>query len=584
MVRDDRTVSAAHTVTEKRVRGALPAVAYAGLAAVTVAIVRGEPEFALAGGSGPALAAELAAGALLLAAALLVRRSGALFPWLLAGAALAWPLAEWNTPAAGAAFTIGLVLYAAWPPLLTAAALRGPDERRLDRPAAVVLVLAFAVSIGVLGIASTVVFDAHGEGCLQCPANRLLVAHDARAHSTFGQWGLALSVGWAAGFATLAVARLASSSPARRRLAAPVLVPSVAAVALFAADAVHGLQRGFLSSDATDRGLWIGQIAALGLVAAGAASGRVRVRRKREALARLVVELGASPSPGGLQEQLATTLGDPSLELLHCLDDGVTWIDADGHAATPAAPDGGEVTRIMAGGRGLSALLHRRGLLDDPALVEEIALSVRLALDHERLRASRRAQLDDLRRSRSRIVVTADAERRRLERDLHDGAQQRLVTLAIGVRLARREHAAGDPVLDGELATGEAELRAALADLRRLADGLFPAALDEEGLAAAIEGLAEAEPRLVPGALPDRRCAPPVESAAYYVIGEVLRLAPAGDVNVDATRRDGRLIVDLRAGSGFAQLPVRVEDRVGAVGGTVVGSASLVRAELPCGS
>jgi len=576
-------VSWPHTLIDPRVHRALPAAAYLLLAAATVAIVRTGPEFALAGGSGLTLAAELVAGGLLIAAAVLVWRSGALFPWLLAAAALAWPLAEWNTPAAGQAFTTGLVLYAAWPPLLTAAALRGPDERRLDRSAAVVLLLAFATTVGVLGIASTLVFDARAEGCLKCPANHLLVADSERARHVLGQWGLALSASWAVGFGVLAVARLASSSPARRRLTAPVLVPSTAAVALFATDALHGLQRGFLSNDAADRALWKAQIAALVLVAAGAAWGRVRVHRTRSALARLVVELGASPSPGGLQERLATTLGDPSLELLHCLDGGVRWVYADGHAATLTVGHGREVTRITAAGRGLSAVVHRRGLLDDPALIREIAVSVRLALDHERLRASRRAQLDDLRRSRSRIVATADAERRRLERDLHDGAQQRLVTLAIGVRLARRRLAVADPALDGELAAGEEELQAALDALRELAHGLFPAALEEEGLTAAIEALAEAQPRLVPVVLPDERCAPPVESAAYFLIGEVLRLASAGDVSVDASDRDGRLIIELTGARKFAPLPLRVEDRVGAVGGTVVGDATHVRAELPCG-
>src|SRR5439155_16733348 len=103
--------------------------------------------------------------------------------------------------------------------------------------------------------------------------------------------GLALSAAWAAGFAALAAARLARSSPARRRLAAPVLIPSVAAVALFATDALHGLQRGFLANDHTDRALWAGEIAAPMLVAVGVAWGRVNARRTRSALARLVVEL-----------------------------------------------------------------------------------------------------------------------------------------------------------------------------------------------------------------------------------------------------------------------------------------------------
>ena len=236
----------------------------------------------------------------------------------------------------------------------------------------------------------------------------------------------------------------------------------------------------------------------------------------------------------------------------------------------------------MGGGAGRLGLVHRRGLLDDPSLTAEIAVAARLALEHERLQATQRAHLEALRTSRARIVATADAERRQLERDLHDGAQQRLVTLAIGARLTRRQHAAGDPELDAELAVTEQELGAAVAELRELAHGLFPAALDQEGLAAAIEGLAEHEPRLAVGALPAERFAPQIESAAYFVVGDGLRLARTGDVTVDATSSDGRLVIELCAVSEFAELPVRVEDRVGAVGGTVAADAQHVRAELPC--
>jgi signal transduction histidine kinase len=578
-------VRSLHAPVDLPARRVLAPALYLALAAATVAIVRGDPELALAGDSATALVAELAAGALLIAAALAAwppGAGGARFPALLIVAALAWPLGEWSTPGAGAAFTAGLVLYAAWPPLLAAAALRGPDERPLSRPAVLVLVLAFATSVGVLGVASAAVFDGPAQGCLQCPPNRLLITGNAGTWHDLGRAGLALSAAWTAGFAALALIRLVRASPARRRLAAPVLVPSVAAVVLFGTDALHGLDRGFLSSDHTDRALWAGEIAALALVAGGVAWGRVRTRRTRSALARLVVDLGASPTPGGLRERLATTLGDPSLELVHGVDDGAGWISADGRAVTLSTRPEREVTRIMAGGRGVSALVHRRGLLDDPALTTEIAVAARLALEHERLHASRRAHLEELRSSRARIVATADAERRRLERDLHDGAQQRLVTLAIGVRLARRRHAAGDRALDGELAAAEEELQAAVAELRELAHGLFPAALDEEGLAAAIEVLAEHEPRLVAGTLPDKRCAPPVESAAYFLVGEALRLTSTGDVNVDATSGDGRLVVEVRAASEFAEVPIRVEDRVGAVGGTVIADAHHVRAELPC--
>jgi signal transduction histidine kinase len=565
--------------------GALAPALYVALSVATVAIVRSDPQYALAGGSATALAAELAAGMLLIAAALVTRSPPAArsrFAPLLILAALAWPLQEWAVPAAGVLFTAGLLLYAAWPPLLAAAALRGPDERPLSRPALLVLAFAFTTGIGVLGVASAAVFDPRAQGCLPCPPNRLLIAGDAAAWHDLGRAGLTLSAAWTAGFAALAVARLWRASPARRSVTAPVLVPTVAALVLFGIDALHGRDRGFLSNDATDRALWAGQIAALVLVAAGVAWGPVRTRRARSALARLVIDLGASPAAGGLQGLLAATLDDPALELVHGVDGG--WIDADGHAVTLSAEPDREVTRIVGGDRGVSAIVHRRGLLDDPALTAEIARAARLALEHERLNATRRAHLDALRTSRARIVAAADGERRRLEHDLHDGAQQRLVTLAIGVRLTRRHHAPGDPTLDRELAVAERELQSAVAELRELAHGIFPAALDEEGLAAAIEVLAEHEPRLTPGTMPGGRYAPQIESAAYFLVGEALRLAPTGAVHVVAHRGDERLIVELRAASAFAALPVRVEDRIGAVGGTFTADAHHLRAELPCDS
>jgi signal transduction histidine kinase len=556
---------------------------YVALGAATAAIARGDPQYALAGGSTTALAAELTAGLLLLAAALATRGPPVARPRyvpLLILAALTWPLQEWAVPAAGVLFTAGLLLYAAWPPLLTAAALRGPDERPLSRPALVLLACAVTTSIGVLGVASAAVFDPQAQGCLQCPPNRLLIAGDAGTWHDLGRAGLTLSAAWTAAFAALVLARLWRASPARRGVAAPVLVPTAAAVVLFGIDALHGRDRGFLSNDPTDRALWAGEIAALSLVAAGVAWGPIRTWRARSALARLVVDLGAAPAPGGLQGLLAATLDDPALELVHGVDGG--WIDAEGRAVTVSAASDREVTRIVGGDRGVSAIVHRRGLLDDPALTTEIARAARLALEHERLHATRRAHLDALRTSRARIVATADGERRRLEHDLHDGAQQRLVTLAIGVRLARRHHGADDAALEGELAAAESELQSAVAELRELAHGLFPAALDEEGLAAAIEVLAEHEPRLTPGTVPGGRYAPQIESAAYFLVGEALRLAPTGAVHVDAHHGDERLIVELRAASPFAALPVRVEDRIGAVGGTFTADAHHLRAELPC--
>lgn len=226
--------------------------------------------------------------------------------------------------------------------------------------------------------------------------------------------------------------------------------------------------------------------------------------------------------------------------------------------------------------------MHRPGLLEDPAVAAELADAAVLALEHERLGAIRRAHLNSLRASRARIVATADAERRSLERDLHDGAQQRLATLAVAIRLARRQLGSADPRYETELAVAEEGLREALAELRDLAHGLMPAVLAQEGLRPAAEALADRSPRLVVGELPADRFAAPVESAAYFLVAEALRRSAAGDVAVSARRQDGRLLLELDLPGGIAEPVTDLEDRVGAVGGTLVATGRSLRAELPC--
>jgi DNA-binding CsgD family transcriptional regulator len=199
----------------------------------------------------------------------------------------------------------------------------------------------------------------------------------------------------------------------------------------------------------------------------------------------------------------------------------------------------------------LLAIVHRHMLLDDPALVSELVTTASLALEHERLHAARRARLEQLRASRARIVATADAERRQLERDLHDGAQQRLVALALSIRLTRRTIAAGDDELDARLAAAETGVRAAAVELRNVAHGLFPAVLAEEGLAAALLELSEQSPRLVPRALPGGRFPREVESAAYFATVESLRLTES-DVVVEAAADDGHLRLEIDVGNPIA--------------------------------
>jgi signal transduction histidine kinase len=552
------------------------------VAGATVAIVRSDPNLALTGDSGIALAAELSAAAFLAAAALATWRVGVMFPVLLAAAAFAWLAAEWNSPNAGPAFTAGLLLYAAWPPLLAAATLRGLDERHLDRPAALLLAGGFGTAVGLLGLASAAVFDPSAQGCADCPANLLLVADNHDLGHTLGQVGLALTVAWTGAFAILAAVRLLRASPARRRLSAPVLVPAVVAVALFGVDALHGLDRGFLSNDATDRALHLAEAGALALVAGGVGFARLRAMQTRAALARLVLDIGAAPAPGELRAWLGDSLGDPSLELLHRLDSG-EWIDADGRELALPAGDEREVTRVRAGGEEVLAILHRPGLLDDPALISELVTTASLALEHERLHAARRARLEELRASRTRIVATADAERRELERDLHDGAQQRLVAVALAIRLTRRQLATDDELLDSRLAAAESGVREAVVELRHLAHGLFPAVLADEGLRAALDELSEEVPRLVPRRLPGGRFPAGVESAAYFATVESLRLTER-DVTVDAATENGSLSLVIGAEMGPGDGIVQIRDRVGAVGGTVAFREGELHLEMPCGS
>jgi signal transduction histidine kinase len=570
------------TGSRTRMQPVLAAAALLVVAAVTVAIVRAEPDLALTGGSGAALAAELAASVLVVAAAIATWRAGVMFPVLLAAAALAWLTAEWNTPGAGSAFTAGLLLYAAWPPLLAAAALRGLDERPLDRPAAALLAVSFGTGVGLLGLASAAVFDPDAQGCAQCPANLLLIENAPDLGRSLGQAGLALTAAWTAAFALLAAVRLVRASPSRRRWSAPVLVPAVAAIVLFGADAVHGLDRGFVSADPTDRALRLAEAGALALVAAGVALARFRAGRTRAALTRLVLDIGAAPAPGELRAWLADSLGDPSLELLHRLESG-EWIDAEGRRTTLPSGGGREATRVRARGEEVLAVVHRPGLLDDPALLSELVTTASLALEHERLHAALRARLEELRASRARIVASADAERRALERDLHDGAQQRLVAVALAIRLARRQIAPGDGELDARLSVAEDGVRAAVVELRDVAHGLFPAVLADEGLRAALEELSEHAPRLVPRALPEGRFPGGVEAAAYFATLESLRLAER-EVTVDAVAENGCLRLVIGAGTTLDEAMTQISDRVGAVGGTVAVEGAELRLEIPCES
>jgi signal transduction histidine kinase len=318
-------------------------------------------------------------------------------------------------------------------------------------------------------------------------------------------------------------------------------------------------------------------------------------------MAALVIELGQSPPPGGLREALARPLGDPDLKVAYPLGNPRRLVDANGTAVDPTRRQGGAVTPLTRQGQTVALLSHRRGLLDDPAVVDEVIAATRLAVDNERLQAEMLAQLQELRASRARIVATGDAERRRLERDLHDGAQQRLVSLSLALRLARAQPGVrADPNLRALLDRADERLQAAIAELRELAHGIYPAVLADEGLAAAVEALAEhASIPIAIVHLPQERLPGPVEAAAYFLIAETTgymgTLAAASGVALDIRHHGNRLVVEVAedaAGKPDRELEARLTDladRVGALDGQLqVGHGPdggiTLRAEMPCGS
>jgi signal transduction histidine kinase len=396
---------------------------------------------------------------------------------LLVFAGVAWFFPEWTNPGigVGVAFTFGLVAFAMAPPLVAHALLAYPFGRLSSAVERLTVTLAYLGAALVLGFLPALFFNPRLQGCSLCPPNLLLVESRPELVEFLNRWGIRLGLVWAIGIAALCLWRLTRSSPPLRRLRAPVLVGGTAYAVLVWWDFIHSLPRGQIGYDAFEYRLWLAQAATLCLVALGVASSWLLGRRTRSAMTRMVVELGESPSPGGLREVLARSLGDPDLEVAYPVSDPERLVDATGRMLDPAAREGRTETPLARRGKTLALLLHRQRLLDDPAVVDELVQVTRLALENERLQAEVLAQFEDLRASRARIVATGDAERRRLERDLHDGAQQRLVGLALALRLARAQLGPDpDPNVRSLIDRADQGLRVAIDELRELATASIP--------------------------------------------------------------------------------------------------------------
>ena len=284
----------------------------------------------------------------------------------------------------------------------------------------------------------------------------------------------------------------------------------------------------------------------LALIALGAAIAWtvIRAARARAAVGRLIGELRDAPAPLDLQGSLARAVGDPGLAVAYPIGDGARYVDAHGQPVdVPPAGGARAVTSIERDGAPVALVLHDPAALGEGDLAREIGAAAQLAVDNERLQAQSHAQLQDLRASRARVVETADAARRNLERDLHDGAQQRLVSLSLMLQLAADSL---EPHVAAQIDAAESELRAATVELRELAHGIHPAALSEEGLGPAIRALADRVPLAIEALdLPTARLPPPVETAAYFLVDEVARGSKRTSVSLRADART--LTIELAA-------------------------------------
>jgi signal transduction histidine kinase len=372
-----------------------------------------------------------------------------------------------------------------------------------------------------------------------------------------------------------------------RRATWPLLVPAalaLAAVAAYSAQLLHNPQENPL--DGTFSALFYARAVAVTALAAGVVLAVVLRRQQRANVARLANELSDAPQQGRLGQTLAAAFGDPTLEVAYWLPRAGHFVDMSGAPVDPSkAADGRAVTPIVRGGNPVAVVVHDPALLEE-SFERELGSAARLAVENERLEAEVRAQLSALRDSRLRVITRGDAERRRLERDLHDGAQQRLLALGYDLRLARTAAAAeGDEQLAEELAEAVEEAQSALEELRQLAHGIYPAVLAEAGLAAALATLADESPLAVElGSVPDERFDPAVEAALYVAVREAIGdAARRGATWVEVTFEDR---VRLRiTDDGAARLSplVHVADRVGALGGETVFGPTSLEAEIPCG-
>jgi signal transduction histidine kinase len=393
--------------------------------------------------------------------------------------------------------------------------------------------------------------------------------------------------------------RWQSATPPLRRALTPVYLAGTLTMLLFGTTILVSRMSGASLPAQADIGrvLFSLSLTALAVVPVAFLAGLVRVRLARFAVGDLLVELRETRAAGALRDALARVLHDPSLEIAYWLPDREAYVGVEGRLIELPAEESGRATTVIEHeGRRVAALVHDVSLRDEPELVAAACTAAGIALENERLQADLRSRLEELKESRLRVIEAADAERRRLERNLHDGAQQGLATLAVELAMLD-ELLESQPEARELLEQAQNVLTDSLDELRELARGIHPAVLTDHGLAVALDALAErtALPLRLEVEL-EERLPEPIEVAGYYIIAECLanvaKYARASRASVAISRSKDEVVIEVAddgvggasrdGGSGLRGLA----DRVEALGGTIrvsspVGRGTRVRAEIP---
>jgi signal transduction histidine kinase len=432
--------------------------------------------------------------------------------------------------------------------------------------------------------------------CETCPESALLIEENETLRLIFNGLTSLIGLAFVVTVVIILLRRWRAATAPQRRALAPLLWSGVAMLvllgALLGSDAVGAAPvTSVLATISFGVFASVPWVFMFGLVR----SSVVRAGAVRE----LLLRLGEEPGTGGLRHRLADALGDRSLQLAFWFEDKHCWVDAQGHKVElPGEGDPARAwTAVEREGRVVGAIVHDVSLSEDPVLLRSVAAAAGLAVENERLQAQLRARVEDLRASRARIVEAGTHERRRLERNLHDGAQQRLVALSLTLRLAQAK-VHKDPEKANELLAGaQDELNLALGELRELARGIHPAILSDRGLGAALEALVGRAPIPVQLAeLPGDRLPEAIEAAAYFLVAEaltnVVKYAHASQATVRVSQSNGAAVVEVAddgvggadpgRGSGLRGLA----DRVAALDGRMAiespaGVGTRLRAEIP---